>query len=193
MSDGPVKTSLTHPLPLPVVATPGGGGVGMTMCPGKRQPEAVTGPWDRDLATDMAAIVGFGASALVTLMETWELESAKTPPANLKAAALSASLTWHHWPIVDLAAPDAAFEKAWQAEAGELCTRLRNGTRIVVHCRGGRGRSGLVAARFLIERGVGNDDAFAAVRTTQQLAIETPIQEEHVRTFRPVFGLVPGV
>jgi len=181
----PIKTSLTHPLSLPAVATPGGGGIGMAMCPGKQQLEAITGPWDRDLKVDLAAITRFGARSLITLMEAAELTAARVPTDVLQSAAQTAELTWYHWPIVDFAAPDADFERLWQSEAAIICRQLLAGGKIVVHCRGGRGRSGLVAARLLIELGINPDDAIASVRAVQPMAMETTAQEAHVRAYRP--------
>jgi ADP-ribosyl-[dinitrogen reductase] hydrolase len=156
----------------------------MTMCPGKRQPHAVTGPWDRDLDTDMDAVAAFGAAMLITLMETHELDKA-VPAARLRAAAQARSIAWLHLPIADLAAPDAAFERAWASAGKTVRDALRDGAKIVVHCRGGRGRSGLLAARLLVELGAAPADAIEAVRAANPLAIETAVQEEHVRACRP--------
>jgi ADP-ribosyl-[dinitrogen reductase] hydrolase len=181
----PIKTSITHPLPLATVATAGGGVIAMTQCPGKRQPLAATGPWDRDLATDLDVIRAFGASHVITLMEAQELAQAQVPIDVLEAAVEAHGLRWLHWPIVDFAAPSAHFESLWTRDAPRLCSALRTGGRIVVHCRGGRGRSGLVAARFLIELGISAEDAIAAVRSAEPLAIETDVQERHVRNFVP--------
>ena len=188
----PVKTSATHPLPIAVVPTPGGGVIGLAMAPGKRQPDAITGPWDRDMTADFDAIVEFGAHAVVTLMETPELAGVAIPAEKVHAAATARKLEWFHWPIVDFATPNAAFETLWAREAGAVCTHLTGGGRVLVHCRGGRGRSGLVAARLLIELGVSNADAFAAVRAAQPLAMETTVQEDHVRGYKPVLGLKRG-
>ena len=182
------KTSITHPLPLPAVTTPGGGAIAITMCPGKRQPEAVTGPWDRDLAADLEAIAAFGADVLISLMEADELVAAATPTSLLEAEARKRGWTWYHWPIVDLTAPGPAFEAEWEKDVAAICQKLRAGGRVVVHCRGGRGRSGLVAARLLVELGIGNEEAIKAVRAAQPLAIETPPQEAHVRHYRPKKG-----
>jgi len=181
----PVKTSLTHPLPLPAVTTPGGGLIAMTMCPGKCQPEAATGPWERDLALDLAAIHSFGATTLITLMEHAELGTANIPAPRLAEAATAAGLTWHHWPIVDLGVPARIFEALWRTEAEAVCRDLARGARVVIHCRGGRGRSGLVAARLLVEMGLTNADAFAAVRAIQPLAMESLKQERHVQGYAP--------
>ena len=179
------KTSLTHPLPLPAVTTPGGGAIAITMCPGKRQPEAVTGPWDRDLTLDLDAMAAFGATTVVTLMETDELKSAATPVALLRGEVEKRGWTWLHWPISDFAAPGPEFEVAWKVEAPVVVKTLAAGGRVVVHCRGGRGRSGLVAARLLIEMGIDSLEAIKAVREAQPLAIETPPQEAHVRDYKP--------
>ena len=68
------RTSDTHPLQIVFVETPGHGRIGMTFCPGKHDPRAKTGPWSRDMHTDIAAIADWGADALITLMESHELD-----------------------------------------------------------------------------------------------------------------------
>ena len=70
------RTSASHPLQ--IAAVPVGktmGRVGITLCPGKKQPFAMTGAWDRCLDTDVAAISNWGEAALVTLVEAHELAS----------------------------------------------------------------------------------------------------------------------
>jgi ADP-ribosyl-[dinitrogen reductase] hydrolase len=62
---------------------------------------------------------------------------------------------------------------------------LKRGGSIVAHCRGGRGRSGLVAARLLVELGWEPEDAIGAIRSANPKAIETPAQEAHVRSYKP--------
>jgi ADP-ribosyl-[dinitrogen reductase] hydrolase len=173
-----MKTSLTHPLIIYGV-TVGNGRVGMCMCPGKKQPHAVTGPWDRDLALDMDAVQAFGTNILITLMETHELEKA-VPVADLEAAAHARGATWLHLPIVDFGAPDETFETAWKTHGPIVRDALKAGKNVVVHCRGGRGRSGLLAARLMVELGEEPAAALKAVRTSNPLAVETPIQEQHI-------------
>src|SRR5271166_3342939 len=51
------KTSLTHPLQIAAVAAGAGfGRVGITLCPGKCDPHAMSGEWERDLAVDLDAV-----------------------------------------------------------------------------------------------------------------------------------------
>ncbi len=183
---GTEKTSETHPLDIHTVLTPGDGQIGMTLCPGKRQPHAVTGPWNRDLVADLGVIQDFGAQILITLMETAELAEANVPRETLGAATQERGIAWLHMPIPDFGAPDAVFESKWIEKGPEVRGALGQGGRIVVHCRGGRGRAGLMAARILVEMGLGAEDAITAVRTANPLAIETVTQEDHVRQCHPV-------
>jgi ADP-ribosyl-[dinitrogen reductase] hydrolase len=181
----PIKTSQTHPLIIPAVTVEGGGRVGITLCPGKRQPNAATGPWDRDLDIDLDAVKAFGADVLITLMERDELAGAAIDVQAFERAVTSRGMKWLHLPIVDLNAPSAEFETAWEQHAAGLRDIVKRGGRVVAHCRGGRGRSGLVAARLLIELGWEPEAAITGIRSANPKAIETPAQEAHVRGYRP--------
>ena len=57
---------------------------------------------------------------------------------------------------------------------------LGTGGRGLVHCRGGRGRAGTVAARILVELGHASADAVDMVRTARPGAIETHAQWNYV-------------
>jgi ADP-ribosyl-[dinitrogen reductase] hydrolase len=185
MTERVPKTSLTHPLPLAQVKIPDGTGcIIFTMCPGKVQPNADTGPWDRDLNMDMDALAAGQAVRLVTLMEAHEIEACALSPEILQTACASRNITWHHSPIKDFNVPDQTWEKSWETLGSDLRRDLKAGKTIALHCRGGRGRAGLVAARLLIEFGAAPDAAITEVRTQRPKAIETKIQEEHLRGIR---------
>jgi len=134
-------------------------------------------PWDRDLARDMAAIRDWGARALVTLIEEHEFAMLKVE--DLPRAARAAGLDWLHLPIRDVDVPGPGFEAAWRA--ADLAGRLARGEAIAVHCRGGLGRAGLVAARLLVEAGMAPQEAIDTVRAARPGAIETAAQENYVR------------
>jgi ADP-ribosyl-[dinitrogen reductase] hydrolase len=62
--------------------------------------------------------------------------------------------------------------------AGEkLRSILRRGLDVLVHCRGGLGRAGTIAARLLVELGMEPTKAIASVRAVRPGAIETSDQE----------------
>lgn len=51
------RTSKTHPLLIASVAAGDAGGlIGMTFCPGKKDPYSQTGAWNRDLVPDVEQI-----------------------------------------------------------------------------------------------------------------------------------------
>jgi len=176
------RTSDTHPLQITFVEIPGKGRIGMTFCPGKHDPHAMTGPWERDLQTDLAAIANWGATALVTLMELHELE--RLGVSNLGEAAMAQGLDWYHLPIRDVSIPSAAFEEEWNVAGRVLRTRLLDGELVVVHCRGGLGRTGLITARLLVELGEAPSAALQRVRAARPGAVETAEQEAYVLRLR---------
>jgi len=91
---------------------------------------------------------------------------------------------WFHLPIVDVSTPDKYFEQAWDTAGETLRSLLQNGSNVLVHCRGGLGRAGTVAARLLIEVGMEPETAIAKVRKVRPGAIETSEQEQFVRGVR---------
>jgi protein-tyrosine phosphatase len=174
------RTSKTDPLRIASVDIGAGRGkIGVTFAPGKND-RSYGGLWARDLDADLEAIVDFGAKALVTLLEQQEL--ARLAITRLGLEAERRGLEWHHLPIRDVSVPDAEFEAKWPAAAHRLRARLEAGGNVVVHCRGGLGRAGMISARLLVELGCDPERAMARVRAVRPGAIETPKQEEWVRT-----------
>ena len=89
-----------------------------------------------------------------------------------------------HLPIVDVSVPSAEFEQQWQQELPELLATLENGGKVLVHCKGGLGRAGMVAALLLVERGGRFESAIRKVRQARPGAIETSSQQQYVIEYR---------
>jgi ADP-ribosylglycohydrolase len=157
------------------------GVIGLTFCPGKQR-----GAWDRDLAADLEAIKSSGAEALVTLMETDELTAVGVPATELGGQAASLGLEWHHLPIRDVDVPDGAFEDLWTYSGLRLRHLLVRGKKVVIHCLGGLGRTGTIAARLLVELGTSPEAAIRAVRAARTGAIETRKQEDYIKHCKPL-------
>jgi ADP-ribosyl-[dinitrogen reductase] hydrolase len=173
------KTSVSHPLQIAVVsAGPNFGRVGITFCPGKHDPDAMSGAWDRDLAIDLDAIRDWGATAVVTLLEPQEMKLLKVE--RLGEEVRRRNMLWFHLAIVDVSIPDARFEEEWRSAGERLRSLLRSGRDVLVHCRGGLGRAGTIAARLLIELGMDASKAIADVRAVRPGAIETLDQKRYV-------------
>jgi ADP-ribosylglycohydrolase len=166
------RTSSSDPLRLDSVSV-GEGALGLTLCPGKRGDSVFGAPWERDLEADIAAIRNWGATLVVTLTEAAEMEALGVP--RLGAAVKSAGMDWLHLPIPDLNTPGPDTLAAWRSS--DIHRRLDAGQRVAIHCRGGLGRAGTMAALALIERGASAAEAMAVVRAARPGAIETAAQE----------------
>lgn len=180
-----VRTSHTHPLQIAEVrASPAHGRIGITFCPGKHDRFAHTGAWARDLGIDLDAIRAWGAKLVLTLVEPAELKMLNVP--NLGHEIQRRDMKWRHLPIADFSVPGEAFERQWVAQGREIRDMLRNGDDILVHCKGGLGRAGMIAARLLAELGMNPEQAIRATRRARPGAIETPSQLALVRRTAPI-------
>lgn len=179
-----VMTSDDSPIRIAELPTPVGGLLGMTICPGKHAPTSVSGHgWARDLATDVAAIRTWGASSVVTLMESWELD--RYAVSSIAQVVQAEGMAWFHLPIVDGRAPDSEWLREWsEHNCRKLFQRLAQGDRVLVHCLGGRGRTGTVAAMLMMEAGVSAKDAIDRVRAIREGAVETEEQEKFLFAYQ---------
>ncbi|MEI8282914.1 MAG: cyclin-dependent kinase inhibitor 3 family protein [Armatimonadota bacterium] len=175
-----MRTSVTHPLRIDEIRIEDLAGViGLTFCPGKTQKDGWTGAWQRSLDLDLAAIKKWGSDAVVTLMESKELDLYDV--RNLPNKVQGLGMVWIHLPIQDETAPTKQFDLAWRTEGKALVERLISGQRILLHCKGGLGRTGTVAAKLLTELGFSADDAIAIVRNARSDTIDVGQQENYVR------------
>lgn len=169
------RTSTSHPIEIAQVqAGENSGQIGITFCPGKQDLFAATGSWQRDLEIDLNKISEWKPALILTLLEPLELKSLKVP--NLGEAVQSRGITWRHLPIADYSTPDQHFEQQWLSVGAEIRELLLSGKNILVHCKGGLGRAGMIAARLLVELGVPPQRAINQVRLVRKGAIETPSQ-----------------
>ncbi|MHB2207553.1 cyclin-dependent kinase inhibitor 3 family protein [Methylobacterium sp. CM6257] len=178
-SERRVRTSKTHPLHIATLALgENGARIGVTLCPGKKDPSSIGGPWGRDLRADVEVIREWGASAVLTLIEPHEFGLLSV--RGLPDAVRDAGLVWLHAPIPDVSVPGPAFEAAWRTIGCRLVEQLRRGESVVVHCRGGLGRAGMLAAKLLVMMGEDASTAIERVRSVRPGAIETCEQEAYI-------------
>ncbi len=85
-------------------------------------------------------------------------------------------------PIIDRGVPSSDTDTA--RLLGKLNTELTNGKNIAVHCRQGIGRSGLIAAGLLVEKGLSPAEAIRRVSSARHLPVpETPEQRAWIDSF----------
>ncbi|NQW10557.1 MAG: dual specificity protein phosphatase family protein [Alphaproteobacteria bacterium] len=129
---------------------------------------------------DVTDIAAWGASVVLTLMPDDEL--GRLDLTELPTWIAVESMAWLHAPIQDFGAPDTKFLQAWPLLCQRLRARLDANERVLVHCRGGHGRSGTIVAALLIDAGLTAEDAITSTRRARPGAIETPGQEEWLRS-----------
>jgi protein-tyrosine phosphatase len=173
------RTSGTDPIQVAWLPDRWPGRVGLTFAPGKRSPSIYGSPWRRDLAADLDRLRDvFALDVLVPLIEDHELQSLQI--GGLVTEAEARGITVLRLPIPDGGTPAAEPVRHLTAV---LLACARAGRRVVVHCRGGLGRAGTLAACTLIADGVTPTEAIAAVRRVRPGAIENEAQERFVLGF----------
>lgn len=185
-----MRTSLTHPLEIAEI-TPslGYGKIGITFCPGKKQAHAATGSWNRDIDLDLDAIAAWNAAAVVTLLEKHEMAGLKVE--GLGGGVIARHMLWYHFPIADGTAEVEPYP-VWCLYREELVALVRDGSNILVHCKGGLGRAGMIAVELLASLGMPNDEAIAQVRDVRPGAIETRDQLVYASNRRGDPEALPG-
>jgi ADP-ribosyl-[dinitrogen reductase] hydrolase len=140
------------------------------------------------LDLDLDIISAWGAKAVLTLIEDHEFETLGVQ--DLPPKVLSRGMEWFHLPIEDGSIPDTRFTELLSQIRGKLIQMLEFGNNVLIHCRGGIGRSGLVSAFLLRDRGMSVDKAIEAVRLARPGAVETFEQEEYVRGYYAIYTTI---
>lgn len=126
------------------------------------------------LDADVAAIADWRPALVLSLTER---EEADTYGAGALGGCLEREGLRHLWfPIRDFGTPDAD-DPHWPVLAVQVHEHLDRGEGILLHCLGGNGRSGMIAMRLLVERGLAPDLALDRIRRAREGAVETREQE----------------
>ena len=110
-----------------------------------------------------------GASAILTLMPAEEMEQNQV--TDLPTFCNELELAWFHCPIEDDHAPLADFAAAWQQHGSHIHQLLKDGKKVAIHCKGGSGRTGLVAAPIMLERGIDKERVKQRIQALRPYAL----------------------
>ncbi|MFP7675308.1 protein phosphatase [Marivita sp. S0852] len=135
-----------------------------------------------DYAGDVRHLAEWKPAIVVSLVTEVELVAAGA--AGLWRDLGDAGTRWEHLPIADFDVPDDDFMENWPAVSNTARRALLGGGRVLLHCRGGCGRSGMVALRLMIEVGEAADEALERLRAVRPCAVETPAQMAWARNAR---------
>ena len=159
--------------PFDILPLEQGGGLIFTPCPGTK---------GVDLQTSVAQLEQAGASAIVTLMP--ETEMARFEVAALPSVCAQHGLQWFHLPVEDDMAPTAEFQQRWEKQQGSINRMLDEKRTLAIHCRGGSGRTGLMAAIILLGRGIPFERVVSMVQALRPNALKLQPHVDYLTSIR---------
>ena len=126
-----------------------------------------------DYNGDLRAIHAWAPDLVLSLSSDAEMAGiADDLPDDMEKIGIA----WRHFPITDFGVPTESEGALWPMLATELLGWLDRGGRVLLHCKGGCGRSGMVALRLMAEAGEPPDEALLRLREVRPCAVETDEQ-----------------
>jgi protein-tyrosine phosphatase len=166
------------PIMIDNIRIPGiNGMIGISSCPGLRD-DYVFDLYSESLVDDVQAIKGWGAAVVITLMDENELQ--RLGVRDLGKTIVNLNMIWLHLPLHNLGLPDERFNEKWQMVKPCLCNLLREGQRVLIHCREGIGRAALTAARLLLDLGFSPEESISMVRRARPGSLLLHSQEKYI-------------
>lgn len=148
--------------------------IGLTILPGRKD-------WSRDLSEDIKEIKHYQITKIINLITIDELYHYGVNELN--EVYMTSGLEVLHFPILDQMTPSVDDINSCVTKITEWLSAKE---KIMIHCVGGLGRSGLVAACYLKSLGIGSTDAIKIIRKCRSpRAIETKIQEQFILDYTP--------
>ena len=89
----------------------------------------------------------------------------------------SKGIEWVHFPVLDYGVPDAN-QDGWANISTKAHKILNASGRILCHCHGGCGRSGMILLRLMCETGEPAKGALERLRNVRSCAVETEDQRK---------------
>lgn len=128
----------------------------------------------RHYATDRERLLQWVPALVVSMTTLAELarKGAGGLPEDLQAVGIA----WQHLPVDDYGVPGAEVDALWPEVSASACAHLEQGRRVLVHCFGGCGRSGMAALRLMIDAGEPEAEALNRLRASRPCAVETQAQ-----------------
>lgn len=148
--------------------------LGICCCPGRNKKRH-----RRDIFKDISVLTAVETNVLVTLVREVELQRMGATQLFTRSKDVGIESVWA--PITDKWIPESM--RILVDLVDLLLTRLREDKVIVVHCNGGKGRSGMVVVSVLVALGMKPGDAIDLVRAARPGTIRNPAQVFYVKLF----------
>jgi protein-tyrosine phosphatase len=140
-----------------------------------------SGEWANE---EFAGLKTLGVSGVVSLLE---LSETRELDLNMEdKLCISTGLAFNSFPIPDRGVTDSVI--ALSRLACEIYHRCVEGKSVVIHCRAGIGRSGVVAAAVLLHSGIDVKEAFQRISSARGVSVpDTDEQSLWVEKNKEIF------
>ena len=139
----------------------GGGTLALTSMPGR----------GGDYAGDLDTISSWKPGLVISTAT--EVEMFQAGAQDFGSDIQSRASRWVHLPIEDFNAPPRTVLDEWPSVSSAVRHALSGGGRVMLHCKGGCGRSGMLVLRLMVECGEQPDKALVRLRALRPCAVET--------------------
>ncbi|CDW77542.1 dual specificity protein phosphatase [Stylonychia lemnae] len=126
------------------------GKLALSQCPGKKIEKGRDGKrHDRDIFKDIEAYANQGINLIICLLSDSELRSLGLKVPDYELACDRSNVILFKYPIIEMAPPENL--EQFHKEVVEVIVKhlLQNKGNVLIHCRGGVGRAGLLACCVL--------------------------------------------
>ena len=147
----------------------GGGTLAISPMPGRT----------RHYYTDWLRMEAWRPDAVLSVVPLHELE--RKGAGSLGTDLAGIGVAWLHFPVPDYGVPGDWQAEDWTEISTKVLTVLSRGGRVLVHCYGGCGRSGMAVLRLMIAAGEVADAALSRLRAVRPCAVETTAQMDWAR------------
>jgi Predicted protein-tyrosine phosphatase len=130
------------------------------------------------LSESLHSLRDAGAQAVITMMTTEELHEHQVDTIPLICNELG--MAWYHLPVEDSCAPEQPFAEAFVCQKTILMDLVRSGSTIAIHCHGGTGRTGTMAAILMLELGYAPAQVKAQIQQIRPKALTSPVQVNYL-------------
>ncbi|NMF48695.1 protein phosphatase [Pseudoalteromonas arctica] len=158
--------------PYDVLSLNNGANIIFTPCPSTKT---------QNLEDSIATLKAAGTNILLSLMPQKELE--KNNVETINSECNKHDITWFHLPINDDEAPKQPFTSSWNTHKTDILQAIQHKQTIAIHCKGGTGRTGLVAALILNSAGYTKEEVYNLVQGIRPKALTIKLQKEYFNNF----------
>ena len=119
-----------------------------------------------------------GAQAVITMMTMAELTEKQADTIPSLCAELH--MDWYHLPVEDSCAPEEPFAQAFAQQKAILLGLVETGATMVIHCHGGSGRTGMMAAILMLELGYAPAQVKSQIPLIRPKSLTSPVQANYL-------------